>query len=97
MFYNTCDEADAAWASSQLRPQPTAVYRSTLVTTPGRFGRVHRIYVETRRDNAIPLATQRRIVANTPCDAVVSLDCDHSPFLSCPTELARHLLERAVG
>jgi len=88
IFYNRCAPEDAAWASAQLRPQATAVYRTPLAATAARLGRVPAYYVETAQDRAVSPLYQRRMVARSPCRAVFTLDTDHSPFLSCPADLA---------
>ncbi len=80
VFYNRCTDADAAWATARLRPQPTAVYATKLSVTPGRP--TPRVYVMCEDDQAVPVAYQRQMLANTPCDKIHRLDADHSPFLS---------------
>jgi hypothetical protein len=39
----------------------------------------------------VPLALQRSFQKALPCDPVVTLDSDHSPFLWMPAQLANHL------
>jgi pimeloyl-ACP methyl ester carboxylesterase len=87
VFYNCCTEQDAAWAASHLRPQATSVYAEPLALTEGRFGTVPKFYVETLQDRAVSPIYQRRMVDRTPCEAVFTLDTDHSPFLSRPSQL----------
>lgn len=82
LVHGSC--ADAAWAASQLRPQPTAVYGSPLAVTAERFGGVPRVYVECLRDRAVPVAMQRVMTAASPCRRVLRLDADHTPMLSDP-------------
>ncbi len=93
IFYNCCAAEDAVWASAQLRPQPTAVYRTPLATSPERLGAVPAYYVEAAQDHAVSPVYQRRMIARSPCRRVFPLDTDHSPFLSRPDELAAILLE----
>jgi len=88
VFYNACATADAEWAASKLRPQPTAVYGSPLAVTADRFGEIPRFYVECRSDKAVPVAMQRVMTTNTPCRRIFSLEADHSPFLSDPVGTA---------
>jgi pimeloyl-ACP methyl ester carboxylesterase len=94
-FYGQCSEADVAQAMARLVPQATDPIKRTVTTTPERFGRVRRAYVECLRDNAIPIAMQRAMIAAQPCEKVFTLDTDHSPFYSTPEELAGQLLELA--
>jgi pimeloyl-ACP methyl ester carboxylesterase len=96
VFYNACVEDDAIWASERLRPQPTKVYSSPLAVTSAGFGRVPRFYVEALLDRAVPIAMQRKMTALTPCDAIYSLEADHSPFLSATAGLAS-IIEEVVS
>jgi pimeloyl-ACP methyl ester carboxylesterase len=91
-FYGRCTDADAEYAQARLSPEPLKPLVTPLEITPGRFGRVPRAYVETRFDNVITLPAQRRMQEALPCDPVVTLDSDHSPFLSQPESLARMLI-----
>lgn len=96
IFYNRCASADAAWAAARLRPQATRVYRTPLETTAERLGRIPAFYVETLEDRAVSPVYQRRMVERSPCRAVLPLDTDHSPFLSCPADLAALVLAAAA-
>lgn len=93
VFYNTTDPDEAARAIARLTPQPIAPTLEPLTLTPERFGQVRRAYIECLQDHALPIDLQRRMQALLPCDPVVKMDCDHSPFLCAPEELARHLIE----
>jgi hypothetical protein len=53
---------------------------------------VPRAYIEAQQDNAISLAVQRQMQIGLPCDPVISLPSDHSPFYSMPEALAGALL-----
>jgi pimeloyl-ACP methyl ester carboxylesterase len=48
---------------------------------------------ECLQDVAVPLSLQRRMQAALPCERVVTLDADHSPFFSAPAALAEILRE----
>ncbi|GAB4065986.1 alpha/beta fold hydrolase [Ancylobacter sonchi] len=88
VFYNCCAPEDAEWAAGRLTPQRTKVFSDRLALSSAGFGRVRRFYVEGLQDHAIPLAYQRAMTAETPCEAVFTLEGDHSPFLSAPEALA---------
>ena len=96
VFYNSCAPQDAAGAAARLGPQRTKVYGDALRLTPARFGRVRRVYVRGLRDNAVSLAYQDAMLANTPCERVFDIDGDHSPFLSAPSTLAA-ILEQVAS
>jgi pimeloyl-ACP methyl ester carboxylesterase len=81
---------EAAMARLVAEPKPP---RSTpLRLTPERFGTLPRIYVECTQDRTIVISGQRMMQALVPGARVVTLDADHSPFLSRPAELAAALL-----
>lgn len=64
----------------------------TPVSVPlGALDDVNRYYVVCTRDRAIPLALQRRMIAENVCTDVVELDTDHTPHLSKTGELAEAL------
>jgi pimeloyl-ACP methyl ester carboxylesterase len=95
MFYNRTEPAAARAAARRLTPQPLRPAFEPLTVTAARFGRVPRAYVECLDDQAIPIDSQRRMQAALPCDPVVTLDTDHSPFLNMPQALARSFIEVA--
>lgn len=96
-FYNCCTPEDAAWAVSRLEPEPPAPMATPAGVTWERWGRLPRAYIECGRDNILSLEGQRRMQAAAPCDPVLTLDTDHSPFLSAPAELAEAMLAIVRG
>ncbi len=90
-FYGDCEAREAAAALSRLRPEPLRPLVTPLRISAENFGRVPRAYVECTRDRTISLAAQREMQADWPCEPVLTLDSDHSPFLSHPEPLARWL------
>ena len=66
------------------------IYREHL--TDERYGTVPRVFIECLQDGAIPIEVQRQMVAEVPCETVLTLDTSHSPFFSAPEELVEHLL-----
>jgi pimeloyl-ACP methyl ester carboxylesterase len=97
IFYNACTVEDAAWASSRLRPQPTAVYAAPLALSAQNFGALPRYYIECTQDRAVSLPYQRQMCANQPCEKIYMLDADHSPFLSNIAGLTAALLDIAAN
>jgi len=95
-FFNRTDPAVAARAAARLTPEPMSSFTTPLRLTAERFGRVPRAYVECSDDHAVPLALQRAMQRAWPCDPVVTLDTDHSPFYSAPEELVGFLLSLAT-
>lgn len=95
IFYGLTPEADARAAAGRLTPEPVAALTRPLLITAERFGRVPRAYIEAVHDRAISLEMQREMQADLPCDPVIALQSDHSPFYSAVPELAQALLEFA--
>ena len=86
-FFGECSDEDLALARLCLQPEPTLPLATPVKITPGRFGRVPRVYIECSRDKAIVPSLQRQMHTALPCRQVLALDADHSPFFSRPDEL----------
>lgn len=91
IFYGGCSVEDIALANACLVPQSTGAAGVPLSLSAGNYGRIPRAYIECTRDNAIPIAIQRRMMDAQPPKRVISMDTDHSPFFSAALDLARHL------
>lgn len=92
VFYNTTPADRVARAASLLSPEPMMSFTTPLCLSDARYGRVKRGYIECVRDNAIPIALQRKMQQALPCEPVLTLDTDHSPFFSAPDALCRALI-----
>ncbi|MEI9990461.1 MAG: alpha/beta fold hydrolase [Rhizomicrobium sp.] len=95
-FYNTSSDEDAALAIEKLCAEPIPPMTQPVRITPERYGRVKRAFIQTRFDNAVPIDAQAAMCAALPCDPVIVMDTDHSPFLSAPQEFAAHIHALAV-
>src|SRR5262249_51185127 len=82
VLYGGCTDDVAAWAIARRRPQAVAPFATPVSIPPGALDGIKRYYVVCTRDQAIPPALQRRMIAENPCDAVAELDTDHAPHLS---------------
>jgi pimeloyl-ACP methyl ester carboxylesterase len=91
-FYGECSDDDVALARACLQPEPTLPLATPVHLTEPNFGRVPRIYIGCLRDRAVTPPFQKLMLAATPCRRVLSIDTDHSPFLSRPDETVAHLL-----
>lgn len=109
-FGSVIDASGAAAVFAQLSPpdlstaaiarlvtEPEAPTNTPLQLSEARYGAVPRHYIECLYDRAITIADQRRMQAILPCVSVITLDTDHSPFLSAPNELANALISIAEG
>ena len=83
-------------AFDRLMAEPDQPRMTELNLSESRYGSVPRHYVECVHDRTIPITDQRMMQALQPCASVISLDADHSPFLSRPEELASALLKIAA-
>lgn len=90
-LYGDCDDQTMAFAEARLAAEPLKPLVSAVKVTAGRFGAVPRAYIECTRDRTVSLESQRRMQRAWPCNPVVTLQSDHSPFLSHPRELAQAL------
>ena len=91
-FYSGCPADDRALARTLLQPEPLAPLATPVHVTQERFGRVPRIYIECLQDRAISPAMQRQMIDASPCQRVITMATDHSPFFSAPDDLVQHLL-----
>lgn len=87
------DLVDAAMA--RLMAEPHAPRSQKISVTPERWGSLPRTYAECTLDRTIPIESQRRMISMSPGAHVVTLEADHSPYLSKPQELA-DALEAAI-
>ncbi|MEO6017060.1 MAG: alpha/beta fold hydrolase [Polaromonas sp.] len=92
VFYQDCSDADVALAKRLVSPEAGVMGRTPIETTPGRFGRLDRVFIECLQDHAISIGVQRSMQAAMPCRRVYSLDTSHSAFFSNPAALASALL-----
>lgn len=87
-FYNECDTGEATEAARRLRPTAVACLATATGAEPWRS--IASTYVLCARDRAIHPDFQRWM--STRAGEVVTLDTDHSPFMSMP-ELFADLLD----
>jgi pimeloyl-ACP methyl ester carboxylesterase len=87
-FYLQCTDEDVAFSQSRLVAQSGAPLGTPVETTPERWGKIPRYYIECTRDRAITVTLQRVMQQASPCRQAFSIDTDHSPFFSAPQPLA---------
>lgn len=92
LLYNCCSENVREAAIANLRPEPFRPMLTKVHPTQERWGSVPRHYVFCRKDGIIPIKEQERMEAALPCRSTVTLDTDHSPFLSQTEETAKALV-----
>jgi pimeloyl-ACP methyl ester carboxylesterase len=92
LFYQLAPTDVAAAAKSGFGIQATLPLAAKVQLDEASFARVPRTYIACNRDKVIPVHHQRRMLTRQPCDELLQLDTDHSPFHSCPEQLAALLL-----
>ena len=90
--FGECDENDIEFATSRVVPESLAAMAAPVTVTPERAGSVPHVYIECLRDRTITIDGQRAMQQADGCEHVLTIDTDHSPFLSRPRELADDLL-----
>ena len=100
LFYNTCASSVRERAAQHLCPQPLRPSLASVGWSKDRVGRIPAHYIECAQDRSIPLDGQRALQRHLPFVSRVTLDSDHSPFLSMPEQLAasiQTLVETPAG
>jgi len=87
-FYGMCSDEDIATAKRLLKPEALEPSGAALTLSAKNYGRVPRIYIECTKDGAITPAMQKAMYTAQPCERVIPMATDHSPFFSAPKELA---------
>jgi len=93
LLLDRCNPSIRSEAISRLYAEPLGPGKTPSNVTWERWGRVPRAFVECSADRSLTLQRQRAMQAATPCQEVMTIDADHSPFLSNPQALAASLLE----
>ena len=92
-FYNTCDPRDAERAIARLTPQP--IFPLVQPIAKAREPQPPKAFIECARDNTISLELQRYMHARFEMTGVATLDTDHSPFYSAPSQLTAEIVNFA--
>jgi hypothetical protein len=87
-LFNRCENEVALWAASQLCAEPIAPWSHQIRCDSSGYRKIPKFYVECAEDCAVTLKQQLAMRKLVPCDFVMTLTADHSPFLSRPSELA---------
>jgi pimeloyl-ACP methyl ester carboxylesterase len=86
-LYNSCSPEVAQWAVNQLSTQTLASFRGQRESAKAR---AESIYIRCTNDHAIDHQIQQ--LMSEECDFALSLESDHSPFLSQPMQLCDVIL-----
>lgn len=95
VLYADCQDEDVELAYALLTREPRGPQSPTnspIRTTPERFGRIPKVYIELTQDQAVSWPAQKRMYEATPCDRVFTIHSSHSAYFSQPDQLTRHIL-----
>ncbi len=98
IFFEDISRKEAEYVIAGMVSEPAAIGTASPVTTPNEFIFSKRLfYIETTSDKLISLQSQRRFHTRIPGISVITMNASHSPFLSQPVELAKHLAKIGSG
>ena len=92
-MYGRCDELVAASAVARLEPESRRAAAGRVRLRFDPLASIPAAYVQCLYDRAISIERQRAICRARSVQLIRMLDADHSPFLSRPVGLARHLAD----
>ena len=92
-FLNDTDRSVAEQLVARLTPQPEGGRLIASPTTPERFGRIPKLYIEALDDRSMILEAQRAMQALVPDMPVVSIDAGHVPQFTRAPEVASAIAE----
>jgi pimeloyl-ACP methyl ester carboxylesterase len=92
-LYHDCPDEITQLANVLLEAEPNWAGFTPLRLSAACYGRVPKVYIECLQDRAVTPELQRRMLGETPCDRVFSLDSGHSPFFSQPAALSQTLID----
>ncbi|KAK1389834.1 putative methylesterase 11, chloroplastic [Heracleum sosnowskyi] len=94
LLYNRSPSRDCILASVSMRPMAFAPIMHNLSLSEANYGSIHRFYIKTDEDFAVPATLQDFMIdSNPPKDVFFVKGSDHSPFFSKPQALHKILVE----
>ncbi|ASK94466.1 alpha/beta fold hydrolase [Xanthomonas citri] len=88
--------AQQAELASMLVDEPLQPMATPVQWSAARAGKVDRVYLRTRLDQAVSPAFQSEMASNTPMRMTIDLETGHAPFVTMPDQLAsaiEHILQ----
>jgi pimeloyl-ACP methyl ester carboxylesterase len=92
LFCADCAATAKAKTKMLMQREPLAPAATPVTLTSEKFGKVDKVYVTTKNDNAVSYRLQQMMIEKTPMRKVITLDTGHSPFLEAPQQLADALI-----
>lgn len=97
LFYQLAPASVATEAKAAFAVQATLPLAAKVQLNAAAFTQVPRTYLACTQDKVISMHHQRRMLNRQPCDELLQLAADHSPFHSCPEQLAALLAACALS
>ena len=88
LFHNCAPAAAADEAAARFSVQATLPLAAKARIDETAWAKLKCTYILCAQDKVIPVHHQRRMLTRRHCDVLLQLDTDHSPFVSCPDQLA---------
>jgi pimeloyl-ACP methyl ester carboxylesterase len=95
-LYADCSMDDVALTRALLVREPVRPALTRLKLTEGCYSRVPRAYIRLTADKAVSIELQDQLLAETPVEAVETIDASHSAYFSKPDELTAAILRLAM-
>lgn len=92
LFHNEVPAQLALELSQRFTEQATLPLSAGARFDQSVFATLDTVYICCTQDRVIPLHHQRRMLARQPCRSLLQIESGHSPFHSCPQQLAELLL-----
>jgi pimeloyl-ACP methyl ester carboxylesterase len=89
--YNRCTEKQIQYALKHYCDEPLQPTMQSLNLSDDNYGHISRYYIRANYDCSILPKLQDYMIKEVGVREVFSLDSDHSPFFSTPTDLSRVL------
>lgn len=95
VFYNECSQIDIDYSHECTTQELIGPSLAKVRTTPERWGKLNKLYIQCSKDKAIPPATQQAMCERAGVNRISVLNADHSPNFSMRSELVELLAAEA--
>eukprot|EP00262_Sarcandra_glabra_P004162 TRINITY_DN15147_c0_g1_i1.p1 TRINITY_DN15147_c0_g1~~TRINITY_DN15147_c0_g1_i1.p1 ORF type:complete len:261 (+),score=15.47 TRINITY_DN15147_c0_g1_i1:87-869(+) len=92
-FYDMSPKEDSTLASMLLRPSPCRATGEVHFVEGAAVDSVKRVFIKTICDKIMHPDRQDKVINGWPPNQVLTIESDHSPFFSAPTQLFNLILK----
>lgn len=93
ILYHLSPMEDSTLASMLLKPFPLLATSNAMFNPGGDMDKVKRVFIKTMHDQMLNPEIQEEMIKKWPPSKVLSIESDHSPFFSAPTQLVDLLFQ----